>query len=95
MFSNTETLMHAFISSLIDYCNAAFWSPWKNLLSLQLFQNSAGPVLTRTRRQAHTSPVLKSLHWLPVCLRVDFKLLLLVFKRLNGLAPSYLAANTL
>ena len=38
----------------------------------------------------HITPVLASLHWLPVAFRIDFKILLLVFKALNGLAPSYL-----
>jgi len=33
--------------------------------------------------------VLKSLHWLPVCQRIDFKILLLVYKALNGLGPKY------
>lgn len=41
-------------------------------------------------RQQHISPVLASLHWLPVDLRVDFKIFLLVFKALNELEPSYL-----
>ena len=39
----------------------------------------------------YITPVLKSLHWLPVCFRIDFKILLLVFKALNGLSPSYLS----
>ncbi len=30
------------------------------------------------------------LHWLPICFRVDFKMLLLVYKSRNGLAPTYL-----
>ncbi|CAJ1068890.1 uncharacterized protein LOC121950173%2C partial [Xyrichtys novacula] len=37
------------------------------------------------------TPILASLHWLPVHFRVHFKILLFVFKSLNGLAPSYLS----
>ncbi len=48
-------------------------------------------MLTRTRGREHITPVLKSLHWLPVRFRIDFKVLLLVFKCLNGLGPSYLS----
>ena len=48
-------------------------------------------MLTKTRRRAHITPILKSLHWLPVSFRIDFKVLLLVFKSLNGLGPSYLS----
>lgn len=33
--------------------------------------------------------ILVSLHWQPVRLRVDFQVLLFIFKVLNGLAPSY------
>ena len=38
----------------------------------------------------HISPLLVKLHWLPISYRVVFKLLLLVFKALNGLSPQYL-----
>ena len=35
--------------------------------------------------------MLSSLHWLPVRYRIDFKIILFVFKSLNGLAPEYLS----
>ena len=57
---------------------------------LQLVQNAAARMITKTRKREHITPVLASLHWLPVVFRIDFKILLLVFKALNGLAPSYL-----
>ena len=38
----------------------------------------------------HITPVLKELHWLPVEKRIEFKILLLVYKCLNEQAPSYL-----
>lgn len=47
--------------------------------------------LTRTRQRAHITPILKSLHWFPVCHRITFKIIVLVFKSLNGFAPSYLS----
>lgn len=47
-------------------------------------------MLTSTSRYDHVTPVLRSLHWLPVSARIDFKILLLVFKVLNGLGPLYL-----
>ncbi len=90
--ANTEMLVHAFISSRMDYCNALLSCPPKKSIShLQLPQNSAACVLMRTRKGAQITLVLKSLHWLPVYFRIDFMVLLMVFKCLNGLAPSYLS----
>lgn len=87
--ANTEVLMHAFISCRLDYCNALLSGlPKKSVYSLQILQNLAARVLTRTRGREHITPVLKSLHWPPVSFRIDFKVLLLVFKCLNGLGPS-------
>ena len=37
------------------------------------------------------TPVLLDLHWLPVSYCIVFKILLLVFKSLNNVSPSYLA----
>ena len=39
----------------------------------------------------HITQVLENLHWLPVQQRIMFKVVLFVFKCLNGLAPPYLA----
>jgi len=44
-----------------------------------------------TSRRPHISPVLRSLHWLPVKQRVDYKLATLVYKSLRGQASSYLS----
>ncbi len=43
------------------------------------------------RKKEHITPILASLHWLAVHFRVHFKILLFVFKSLNGLAPPYLS----
>ena len=39
----------------------------------------------------HITPLLRQLHWLKVPERIDYKLALLVYKCLQGVAPSYLA----
>ncbi len=48
-------------------------------------------VLTRTRKYDHISPVLSTLHWLPIKHCIHFKILLITYKALNGLAPQYLS----
>lgn len=60
-----------------------------SLHNLQLVQNSAAIVLARTRRTEHINPVLALLCWLAIKFGVHFKVLLLAFKALHGLAPSY------
>uniref|UniRef100_A0A3B5Q121 Reverse transcriptase domain-containing protein n=1 Tax=Xiphophorus maculatus TaxID=8083 RepID=A0A3B5Q121_XIPMA len=87
-----EILIHAFITTRLDYCNSLYVGVSQSSLSrLQLVQNAAARLLTGSRKREHVTPILYSLHWLPVHFRVHFKILLFVFKSLNGLAPSYLS----
>ena len=88
---DAEKLVHAFVTSRLDYCNSLLAGcTSKSLKTLQLVQNAAARVLTGTRRRDHISPILASLHWLPIKSRIEFKIVLLTYKALNGQAPSYL-----
>ncbi len=55
-----------------------------------MVQNAVTMLLTRAKKTDHVSPILASLHWLPVHFRIQFKIILFVFKALNGQATSYL-----
>ena len=58
---------------------------------LQRIQNAAARLVTLTRKRSHITPVLRGLHWLPVGYRIKYKILLIVFKAINNLAPEYIA----
>lgn len=87
----TAQLIHALITTRIDYCNSLLYNIPKNKLQrLQRIQNQAARILTRSRRAIHITPVLVNLHWLKVEQRIVFKILILTFKAYHGTAPSYL-----
>ncbi len=86
-----ETLIHAFVTSRLDFCNGLlFGVSAASLQKLQRVQNMAARILTGTRKHQHITPVLRQLHWLPVEYRVQYKILLLTFKALHGEGPDYL-----
>ncbi len=92
-YSDAEKLVHAFMTSRLDYCNALLGGcPASSINKLQVVQNAAARVLTRSRKYDHITPILQSLHWLPIKYRISYKILLLTYKALNGLAPAYLTS---
>ncbi len=85
-------LIHASMTSKLYYCNALLGGCFARLINkLQMVQNAAARVLSRNRNYDHINPVLSTLHWLPIKHRIDFKILLITCKALNGLAPQYLS----
>ena len=68
------TIAISLVHSKLDYCN----SPLLNLPStqthrLQLVLNSAARAVTKTPKFHHITPILKSLHWLNINQRIQFK----------------------
>ena len=83
-----EKVIHCFISTQLDDCNALCFGVSKASLS-RLVQTAAARLLQGQRE--HVTPVLTSLHWLPLSFTIQFKMLLFANKALNGLTPPYLA----
>ena len=89
---STERLVHAFVSSRLDFNNSLLYGlPSAVLSSLQRVQNSAARLISYTKRHHHISPVLRNLHWLPIRERIMFKILLITYKALHGSAPAYIS----
>ena len=87
----TEQLIHAFISSKLDHLNSLLTGlPDYQIKRLQHIQNTAARIVTRSNKYQNITPVLISLHWLPVRYRIEYKIALLVYKCLHDLAPAYL-----
>ena len=53
-------------------------------------QNNAARVVLKKRKFDHASPLLRSLHWLPVERRLQYKTATLCYKWVHGTAPLYL-----
>jgi len=90
---SAATLVHSFVSSRIDYCNAVLaGAPKVTTDKLQRVMNAAARVITGTHKfDRGLSRILHTeLHWLDVPERVMFKLCILVHSCLHSQAPQYL-----
>ena len=84
----TEKIVPALVSSRLDFCNVPLNKlPNTQLSSLQRLQNTAARIVTLFKRINHTTPVLQSIHWLPIPSRTVY--FLLVIRCMHGSAPEY------
>ena len=82
----------ALVSSRLDYCNSLFHNmPEKDIARLQRVQNCIASVVTNAPRFSRSVPILKRLHWLPVKVRIHFKICAITFRTLKENQPAYLA----
>ena len=90
--NSAKLLASSLVISKLDYCNSLFYGlPSSTLNRLQRVQNSLARVVVPTvKRHHHISPILKSLHWLPVIDRITFKIATITHKCLHTQQPDYL-----
>ena len=87
------TLIQSLVISRLDNMNSLLYGlPDSELNKLQRIQNHAAKVVLMKKKSDHVTPLLMSLHWLRIPFRIEYKLLLLTYKCLNGKAPEYLAS---
>jgi hypothetical protein len=86
-----RTIAVSIVGSRLDYCNALLvGTSSTNIAKLQRVQNTLARVVTGTSRYSHITPVLKSLHWLPIKQRIEHKLASMTFRVRQHHEPAYL-----
>ena len=90
---SASTLVHAFVTSRVDYCNAILAGATKATTDrLQRVLNAAARVVSNTRKfdPGLSNMIHIDLHWLDVPERVTYKLSVMVYHCMHGTAPKYL-----
>ena len=88
-----KIMVNAFITSRLDYCNSLLFNTSQhNVKRLQIVQNNCARLIFKIGRRDHISLYLYELHWLPVELRVIFKLCTIIFKCITCNNPPYLSS---
>ncbi|KAI4889007.1 hypothetical protein NFI96_006596, partial [Prochilodus magdalenae] len=66
----TQLLVQSLVISRLDYCNLLLAGlPLRAIRPLQLVQNAAARLIFNLPKFTHVTPLLRSLHWLPVAAR--------------------------
>ena len=93
-FVNLSILMYVliYVFPKLYYCNSLFsGSPIYVQEGHQKVQNSAARLIIQCRKQNHISPLLMSLHSLPINARKEQKLSVICHSFFLGLSPNYLS----
>ena len=84
-------LVMGLVISHLDYANSILIGvPDVTIEQLQHVQNMAAKVVLQVDKYASPRECMKNLHWLPICKRVEHKVLTVVYKGTRGIAPKYL-----
>jgi len=86
----SNTIACSIITTRLDYCNSRNTSN-RNLAKLQKMQNTLSRVVLQVPRLTHATPLMRSLHGLPVAQRVTLKLNVITYNVKKTSMPSYLS----
>ena len=91
--STACTIATSIVHSKLDYCNSLYYKLPKSQLSrLQQIQNSLARTVMKAPKSCHITPILRSLHWLKITERIEYKLPLTFLQSSHnyGTQPPYL-----
>ena len=78
-YSTAATIATTLVHSRLDYCNFLYHAlPATQIKRLQQIQNALARTVTRTPKHSRITPAFKSLHWLKIEQRIQFKMLMLM-----------------
>ena len=91
LFGHPVILVVVCVLSRLDYVNATLAYLRACLVNhLQSILNAAARSIAGLRLSDHITDTLASFHWLRVPERIKFKLVVMVYRDLHGIAPQYL-----
>ena len=89
--ASASTIPTSIVHSKLYYCNSLYYNlPKPQTNRLKVIQNSLARAVVKAPKFCNVTPILKSLHWLKISERIEFKLLSLTYKALTTAQPSYL-----
>ena len=89
-----KLLVHTLVIVRMDYCNALLCGAREDVIrQLERLQRQAARVVCKKYKNDHISvtELIEGLHWLPIRARIQYKILLLVYKAFTNGSPTYLA----
>ena len=86
-------LVHTLVMVRLDYCNALLCGAREDVIrQLERLQRQAARVVCKKYKNDHSvTELMWGLHWLPICARIQYTILLLVYKAFTNGSPTYLA----
>ena len=76
-----STIAASIVHSKLDYCNFLYYNlPKSQINRLQQIQNCLARTVVKAPKSSHIALILRSLHWLKINERIEYKLLSLTYK---------------